>query len=55
MITEIGNKQLLLSFSEKISETTPIVVRIPDAEKRELLSLPSQEKVNEWLGKFYKK
>ena len=31
------------------------VPNFTDAEKRELLSLPSQEKVNEWLGKFYKK
>ena len=36
MITEIGNKQMLLSFSEKISETTPIVVRIPDAEEGDM-------------------
>lgn len=36
MITEIGNKQILLSFSEKISETNPIVVRIPDEKEGDM-------------------
>ncbi len=36
MITEIGNKQELLSFTEEISETKPLVVQIPDVEEGDM-------------------